>query len=156
MEETKVKALQQKGFALMAQKWCLFLIAVLTLHSVLPGMERILIIHPDEKEFNTVVNGIKESVHKSMFIHEFVIQQNTPQTELSRKINAIQPKLIVLMDTLAVNKFKKYQMSRRPDFWYIPSIACMAAFANKKIQGLKNATVISHEISIATAVKELK
>jgi len=84
------------------------------------------------------------------------VNKNTSASDVKQKMERHAPKVVVLMDNVAIYLFKKYQSMLRDTEPVVPSICLMASFIDLAVKGLKNTTGIFYEVPIVTSVVSLR
>lgn len=110
------------------------------------AQEGILIIRNSGKAFEETVQGLKDDIDADLSIKEIILQNEAPMRDFSKALITNQPAILVLMDNLAINTYKRLLQEPTNSFQEIPSVSLMAIYLDKVIEGLTNATGIRYEI----------
>jgi hypothetical protein len=128
---------------------------VMVLTSVSFG-ETILIIREKGVEFEDVSNVIKSELSTDFEVNDLIISKKSGTNDVCRTLEMYKPKLVVLIDNVAVNLFIQYQTKLGDSVPYVPSLALMGVLIEDAIQDLKNAAGITYEIPAVSAVLGLQ
>lgn len=118
--------------------------------------ESLLIIRMAGKNFEQVVLGLSEELTEEFLLHQLIVNKSTKLPQIAPQIQQIAPKIVVLMDNIAINLYKAYQKSLPPTTTMIPSVSVMASFMDMAIKDLKNARGIFYEVPLVTSVVSLR
>jgi len=121
-----------------------------------PDKQPLLIIRVKGKTFEQVVVGLTEELSEEFFLHQLIIDKGTQPQQITPTIQEISPQMVVLMDNLSINLYKKYQRQLPQSATIIPSVSVMASFMDMAIKDLKNATGIFYEVPLVTSVVNLR
>jgi hypothetical protein len=118
--------------------------------------ESLLIIRMAGKNFEQVVLGLSEELTEEFFLHELIIDKTTKKHQIAPKIKEVLPKIVVLMDNISINLYKRYQKGLPQSEFIVPSVAVMASFMDIAIKDLKNATGIFYEVPLVTSIVNIR
>lgn len=113
----------------------------------------LLVIRTEGKDFEEGVTGIRQETEEDFSVNEMIVSRSTGIGELSGKMAAVSPKLVVLMDNISISLYKKYQAGSGAD---VSSVSLMASFADIAIKGIQNAAGIFYEVPIVTSIVNLR
>ena len=116
----------------------------------------LLIIRIKGNNFEESARGLTLELENNFSISEMIITKSSMPSDIEKKINAISPKIIVLMDNMSIALYKKYRSSIGNSKSPIPTVSAMSAFVDLAIQGLENANGIYYEVPIMTSVVSLR
>ncbi len=118
--------------------------------------ESLLIIRTSGKAFDDAVKGLSDELTDEFFVHQMKLTENTTSKNIAAEVASVSPKIVVLMDNKAINLYRGYQQEYSKAVPRIPVVVCMGLFLDKAITELKNATGVTYEIPIVTAVINLR
>jgi ABC-type uncharacterized transport system substrate-binding protein len=118
--------------------------------------EPLLIIRLEGNALQQAVEGIRAEIKESFLINEMLIDKNTTDNDIALKMKELKPKLVVLMDNIAVSLYKKYQKEIPESSAVVPSVSLMASFMDLSIRDMKNATGIFYEVPLVTSIVNLR
>jgi hypothetical protein len=113
----------------------------------------LLVIRTEGKDFEEAVTGIRQETEEDFSVNEMIVRRSTGVEEISGKMGAISPKLVVLMDNISISLYKKYQANSGNT---VPSVSLMASFTDIAIEGIKNAAGIFYEVPVVTSIVNLR
>lgn len=138
-----------KGPAIFAVVFCIFF-QVFTGTALAEGL---LVIRVEGRDFERAVEGVRGEVEDEFPIFEMIIDKSTGQNKIVRKIEETSPKAVILMDNVAISKFKKFQSESGSS---VPTVSLMASFMDLAIGDMDNATGIFYEVPVVTSVVYLR
>jgi len=113
-----------------------------------------LVLRVNGKNFDRAMQGLIEELEEEFAIDETVIDKGTESDEIAKKVSAVNPKIVVLMDNIAISKYRKFQAESGNTG--VPVVCLMATFMNFAIKGMKNATGIFYEVPVVTSAVHLR
>ncbi len=120
------------------------------------AMDSVLVIREGGKNFKEAVDGLISELEDEMSVNEIILYTKTSSLNIAEKINAVSPKIIVLMDNRAIALFSRYQNNLPESAEKIPSLAMMGVFMDLALKGLKNASGIYYKVPVVTSVVSLR
>lgn len=114
----------------------------------------VLVIRVGGEDFEQAVKGLITEFEDEFSVSEMVIDKKTRQSNIRKRVSADNPKIVVLMDNIAISKFKRYQMESGNV--RIPVVCLMASFMDLAIKGMQNATGIHYDVPIVTSAVYLR
>jgi len=114
----------------------------------------LLVLRVQGKDFDLAMQGMKDELEEEFAINEMVIDKGTESDEIEKKISAVNPKIVVLIDNIAISKYKKFQAEFGNTG--VPVVCLMASFMNLAIKDMQNATGIFYEVPVVTSAVHLR
>jgi hypothetical protein len=137
-------------------KLLLLIIINVVMASVAGAKEPIVIIRQEGRAFDDAVKGLCDELNGQFAIKEIIVDKRVSERGVNEKIRSINPKLVILMDNIAIGFYRKYQATLADGELPAPSISLLGVMINDAIAGLKNAEGISYEVPIVTSVISLR
>lgn len=120
------------------------------------GLTPLIVIRTDSKDFDDSMEGLRSELDSDFSIHELYFSDKLRVTDIEKKVQAISPKLVILMDNKSISLYKKYQQTLGRSSSMMPSISIMGVFMDLALQGIENATGIAYEVPIVTSIVSLR
>ncbi|MBD3418758.1 MAG: TonB-dependent receptor plug domain-containing protein [Chitinivibrionales bacterium] len=114
----------------------------------------VLTLRPPGESFRQVSQGIRNEVEEEFIVHEILLNRKRTAHSIFSRIDTINPDAVVAMDNEAIDLFRTFEQQHPADT--IAAIACMGVDIPSAIDGLRNATGVSYEIPIVTALVNLR
>ncbi len=132
----------------------MIILAASVLIDISEGGEVVSIFRREGKVFEEACKSLIEELGNDFVIRQHIICKESSEDEFIKLIDSDNPKLVILMDNVAINLFKKYQSNTKSH--RIPSLSIMGVMIKQSIAGMKNCCGISYEIPIVTSVVSLR
>ncbi|MBD3315920.1 MAG: hypothetical protein GF344_09050 [Chitinivibrionales bacterium] len=140
-------------------KLCRICAMALVLGTVIPftaaNAETVLVVTQPGKHYEEAVTGLQGELQLELTIDTLIYSADLSVDNLSARIEASKPSLVVLLDNKSIALFRKYQHEVDTTA-QMPSIAFMASFVNDELASLQNATGIAYEIPLVTSAVALR
>jgi ABC-type uncharacterized transport system substrate-binding protein len=136
--------------------WILMMCWLVPISDNAYAKDPVLIIRLEGNALQQTVEGIRAEIKDNFLITEMIIDKNAATDDISQKMKELKPKLVVLMDNIAVSLYKKYQKGLPDSSAVVPSVSLMASFMDLSIRDMKNATGIFYEVPLVTSVVNLR
>ena len=120
---------------------------------VRPGKDRILVLTPFSENTYSLWNAMREEVSEEL---DVVTVESTPSltsAELGGRIDAVQPKCVVLVGNTSARQFSALQDEREET---PPSVVLMSSFASEVVAQIRNGTGIAYEVPGVTSFVRLR
>jgi ABC-type uncharacterized transport system substrate-binding protein len=117
---------------------------------------RILVIRKSARPFIEVLQGLKDDIDGSYPITDYIITEETDFKSFKEKVLATNPKLLIVMDNLAVDYALKLTKEKSPSLAEMSVVAAMALNLEKILQGENNFCGISYEIPAFSMITNFK
>ncbi len=105
--------------------------------------------------FQQVLQGMEDSLAGDFEIQTHLVDRLMNQDSFIETLHRTKPKLIVLMDTRAINLYKRYQITH-PELTFPPAVMVMSLFVEREIKVLKNVIGIEYQIQAVTSLVNLR
>lgn len=118
--------------------------------------DTILVLRPGSEAFHHAFDGLSATVSPSLEIETLIMGDRTSLEDVAEAIELVSPKLVVLMDNLAVLLYQQWQMRLPVEEEPPPSLVLMTLYADIALLNLRNATAISYEVLGITGLTHLR
>lgn len=118
--------------------------------------DAVLVIRRGGASFGEAASGLKSELKGELKVVDHVISRKCDRDHLKILVREIKPKCIVLMDNVAISRFREYRMSLGKDEPVVPAVAFMSVMVEKSTEGLDNIYGIAYEIPVVTSVVSLR
>jgi len=118
--------------------------------------DSLLIIRLEDIALKQAVDGIRSQIRQDFLVVEMIVNADTAENEISRKMKDISPKLVVLMDNASISLYKKFRKGLPDSSEAVPSVSMMASFMDIMIRDIKNAAGIFYEVPVVTSIVNLR
>ena len=117
-----------------------------------PAKEVVLAVGSNGQVFQQTFISLQSELSDDFEVKKYCITQNGTVGDFRKVMQAVQPRLAVLIDNKSIYLYRNYQQSLPRDERIVPSVAIMGIMLEEVIGCLKNACGISYEIPIVTGV----
>ena len=132
---------------------CIYALTVFLFSKPACAAESILLLRIRGEDFEQAAKAMTRELEEELIINEMIVSRSTTTREVHRKMAQVSPRLVVLMDNIAISLYKKYQGISGNT---VPCVSLMASFTDISIRGMKNATGIFYEVPLVTSVVNLR
>ena len=117
-----------------------------------PGLPAVLVFVPPSAHTQEVWHTLRDELHADFDVVTRHISSETTAADLTREVQSVRPRCIVLIGNLAMNLYAQHQKQTPGPF--PPAVVLMASFFEQQRSLLQNTTGINYEIpGITTFVK---
>lgn len=147
---------RRAGYRMTMKSIIVFQLLIILAVSAISAKDVILVIRKDGNDFKDALRGILVELREDFEVKDKVIDKKTDASEIVSEMNAVNPRLVVLMDNTSIALFKRYQQGLKESDPIVPSVSIMGVLVGDAISSLKNASGISYEIPIVTSIVSLR
>ncbi len=116
----------------------------------------LLILGPDSAGFQEVVNALPLELGSEFTITHRIVNERTSFERYMQYIEQIKPQVMVLMDNVSINYYRRYQHIHSQPEKQIPAVAAMALFMDQAIDGLNQVVGIRYEVPAVISLVNLR
>ena len=116
----------------------------------------ILVIRAGSRDFEDAMEGLRGELGQEFMLHELLLSEKLSIEDVKKKMTAVSPKVVVLMDNKAISLYKNYQSKYSTGSIPVPSVSIMGVFMGLSLEGMKNGTGIAYEVPVVTSIVSLR
>ena len=135
---------------------CVGMVLCLMPVTVAAARAGLLIIRADGQDYAQTAAVLQAELANEFASAELIIAKTTPVSDIAAKMAQVKPQLVVLMDNIAISRYKQYQAAQPSSAPVVPVVAVMASFMELALAGMPNAAGIAYEVPIVTSVVNLR
>ena len=144
-------------------RYCAFftLVVLCTFYPV-QALDTILVIKPDvintpaQPTFEKAIRGLKEGLEEECQIFDMVLPREPDLKMINDYIGVVNPDMIVLMDTKAINAYKTW-IYKFPELApFPPTILMMSPFVESELDQITNSMAIEFEVQGVTGLRAFR
>lgn len=116
----------------------------------------LLVIRAGSKDFEDAMDGLRGELDQEFILQELLLTEALSIEDVRKKMTAVSPKMVILMDNKAISLYKNYQAKYATGSNPVPSVSIMGVFMDLSLEGMKNGTGISYEVPVVTSIVSLR
>jgi hypothetical protein len=132
------------------------LAAVLVLCHGLAAKEPILVVRTYSATVDTLIRVIAQELNEDFTLSQLIVDSVSTSTAIRDAMEALHPKIAILVDNLPIVLYKEYQRSLPDSLPVVPTVSLLAVNVDRVIGSLKNAIGIRYEIPVVTSTVNMR